>query len=64
MFLQVSRTLLGTLVDFNNAVVSMVSARPLIFNSSSPLTKPNAPITIGITITLMFHSFFLFSGKF
>ena len=41
----------------------MVSARPLIYNSSNPLCKPletvpNATITIGITLILMFYSFF------
>ena len=41
----------------------MVSTRPPISNSSSPLTKPlgNIPrtsITIGITVTIMFHVFF------
>ena len=60
---QVSRTLLGILADINNAVVWMVSSRPLVSKSSStstnPLvTVPNAPITIGIIVTLMFHSFF------
>ena len=59
---QVSRTLLSILSDFNNAVVWMVSNQP-ISNSSSPCTNPlvtvpSALITIGITITFMFHSFF------
>ena len=41
----------------------MVYTRPLISKSSSPCTKPlmtvpSAPITIGITVTFMFHSFF------
>ena len=40
----------------------MVSTRPLISKSSSPCTNllvtvPRAPITIGITITFMFHCF-------
>ena len=35
---QVSRTLLSILANLNNAVVWMVSAHPLIPNSSSPLT--------------------------
>ena len=40
----------------------MVSTRPLISKSSSPFTKrlaiePRAPITIGIIIAFMFHSF-------
>ena len=60
---QVSRTLLSILVDLNNAVVWMVSARPLISKSSNLSTKllvtvPSAPITIGITVTFMLHSCF------
>ena len=60
---QVSRTLLSILAVLNNAVVWMVSTRPPTSKSSSsfsnPLvTVPNAPITIGIIITCMFHSFF------
>ena len=43
----------------------MVSIRPLISNFSSPLSKPlgtvpSEPITIGITVTLMFPSIFFF----
>ena len=60
---QVSRTLLGILADLNNAVVWMVSIRPLISKSSSlfinpSLTVPRALITICINVTFMFHSFF------
>ena len=60
---QVSRTLLSILAVLNNAVVWMVSTRPPTFKSSSPfsnplVTLPNAPITIGIIVTCMFHSFF------
>ena len=60
---QVSGTLLSILADLSNAVVWIVSTRPLISNSSSPFTNhlvsvPRAPITIGITITFMFYSFF------
>ena len=60
---QVSRTLLSILTDLNNAVVWMVSTRPLISKSSSPfinpfVTEPIAPIIIGIIVTFMFHSFF------
>ena len=56
------RTLLSFLADLNNAVVWMVSARPPITNSSSPLTKPlriipGELITISIKITFMFHIF-------
>ena len=62
-FPQVSRTLLSILADLNNTVVWMVSTRSLIFISSrsytNPLvTVPSAPITISITITFMFQSFF------
>ena len=60
---QVSRTLLSILADLNNAVVWMVSTRPVISKSSSLCTNPlvnvtRAPITIGIIATFMFHSFF------
>ena len=59
----VPRTLLSILDDFSYAVVWMVSARPLIHNSSSSLSKPlgtvpSAPLTFGITVTFMFQSFF------
>ena len=61
--LQVSRTLLSILADLNNAVIWMISSCRLISKSPSrgtnPLvTIPRAPITIGITVTLVFHSFF------
>ena len=60
---QVSRTLLSILAVLNNAVVWMFSTRPPTSKSSSPfsyplVTVPNAPITIGIIVTCMFHSFF------
>ena len=60
---QVSRILLSILAVLNNTVVCMVSTRPPISKSSSPfsnplVTVPNAPITIGIIVTCMFHSFF------
>ena len=63
--LQVSRTLLSILPDFNNAVVWMVFTRPLISKSFSPCTNPlvnipSAPIIIGITVTFMFYSFLSF----
>ena len=65
---QVSRTLLSILAVLNNAVVWMVSARPPPSESYSPfnhplVTVPKAPITIGIIVTLMFHSFFQFPSK-
>ena len=60
---QVSRTLLSIQAVLNNAVVCMVSTRPPTSKSSSPfsiplVTVPNAPITIDIIVTCMFHSFF------
>ena len=65
---QVSRTFLSILAILNNAVIWMVSTRPPTSKSSSsfsnPLvTAPNAPITIGIIVTCMFHCFLLFSSK-
>ena len=65
---QVSRNLLGILPVLNNAVVLMVSSPPPTSKSSSPfsnplVTIPNAPITTGIIVTFMFHSFFQFSSK-
>ena len=60
---QVYRTLLSILADINNAVVWVVSTRPLISKFSSPCTNPlgtvpSTPITTGITIIFMFHKFF------
>ena len=60
---QVSKTLLSILAVLNNAVVWMVSTRPPTSKSSSlfsnPLvTVPKVPITIGMIVTCMFHSFF------
>ena len=60
---QVSRTFLSILANHSNAVVWKVSSRPLISNSSSPCTNPlvtilSTLITIGITVTFMFHDFF------
>ena len=57
---QVSWTLLSILADVNNALVSTLH---VISKSSglfiNPLvTVPSAPITIGITVTFMFHSLF------
>ena len=65
---QVSRTLLSILAVLNNAVVWMVSTRPPTSKSSSPfsnslITLPNEPITIGIIVICMFHSFFQFHSK-
>ena len=65
---QFSRTLLNILAVLNNAVVWTVSTRPSTSKSSSPfsnplVTVPNAPITIRIIVTCMFHSFFQFPSK-
>ena len=65
---QVSRTLLSILIVLNSAVVWMVSTRPPTSRSSSPfsnplVTVPNAPITIGIIVTCMLHSFFKSPSK-
>ena len=54
---------LNILANFNNDVVWMVSIFPWISSllslfSRSLETVPRARITIGITITFMFHSFF------
>ena len=60
---QGSRTILSILAVYNNVVVWMVSTRPSTSKSARPfsnplVTVPNAPITIGIIFTCMFHSFF------
>ena len=60
---QVSRTLLSIFADLNDIVVCMLSTHPLISNSSSPFNNPlvtvtKAPITIGIIVIFMLHSFF------
>ena len=60
---QVSRTLLSILAVFNNAVIWIMFTRPPTSKSSSPfnnplVTVPKAPITIGIIVTFMLHSFF------
>ena len=66
--LQVSRTFLSILAVLNIVAVWMVSTRPLISKSSSPfinllVTVPKAPVTIGIIVTFMFHSFFYFRAR-
>ena len=56
---QVSRTLLSILAVFNNAVVWMVSTSKSFRPFNNPLvTMTKAPITIGIIVTFIFHSFF------
>ena len=62
--LQISRTLLGNLADLNNTFW-VVSTHPLISTSSSHsintlLTISRAKVTIGITVTFIFYSFFNF----
>ena len=61
---QVFRTILSIQVNLNNAVVWMVLICPLISKSNRLLTKllrtiQSALFTIGITVTLMFHIFFV-----
>ena len=65
---QVSRTLISILTILSNVVVWKVSNRPPTSKSSCPVsnplvTVPNAPITIDIIVTCMFHSFFQFLSK-
>ena len=60
---QAYRILVSILADLSNVVVWIVSTRPPISNSSSPLTTPlkivpSTPIITGITVTFMFHCFF------
>ena len=61
-FPQVAWTLLSILTDLYNAEVLIVSTLPLISKYSSLCTKAFVAvprvITIDITITFMFHSFF------
>ena len=57
---QVSRTLLLILVDLNNTIIWIVSIRLLIPKSPSLFSKSSgdvssAPVTIGMTVTFMFH---------
>ena len=60
---RVSRTLLSIFAFLNNIVVWVVSIRSPTSKSSRPFNNPlvtvsKAPITIGIIVTRMFHSFF------
>ena len=60
---QVSRTRLSIQAALSNAVLWVVSTRPLTSKSSRPfnnpfVTVPNAPITIGTIVTFLFHSLF------
>ena len=68
-FPQFSRTLHNIQTDLNNTVVWIISNRPPISNSSTVLSKPwqtvpSSPITNGITVTLMFHSFLISRTRF
>ena len=63
---KVSWTLLSILAILNNAVVWMVSTRPTISKSSSPLNNPLVPVPkapIGIIVTFMFQFFFNSQAK-
>ena len=67
-FPQVPMNLLNIFAVLNNSVVWMVSTRPPTSKWSSlfnnPLvTVPKAPITIGIIVINIFHSFFQISSK-
>ena len=60
---QLSRTCLRILAVLSNVVIWIVSTRPPTSKSSRPFNNPlvivpNAPITIGTSVTFMFHSFF------
>ena len=52
---QVSMTLFSILVGLNRTVVFMVSTRPLYQSFNDSVQR--APITMGITVTFIFHSF-------
>ena len=65
---QVVRNFLSILANLNNAVVWMVSSRPLISKSISPCANPlatvlRAPTLTDITISFIFHRFFQFPSK-
>ena len=65
---QVSKTTFSILVDLSNAVAWMASTCPLISKSSCLFTKPleivpSESIKIIITVTFIFHSFFLVSWQ-
>ena len=60
---QVTRTLLSILVVLSNAVIWIVSTRPLTSMSSWPFNNPlvivpKASIAVGTIVTFMFHCFF------
>ena len=60
---KVSSILFNILADLNNAIVWMISTSPFISKSSRPCTNylvtlASKPVTIVITVTFMFLSFF------
>ena len=62
---QISKTPLNILADLSNAVVLVVLILLLILNSSNPFfrllgTYSSQPTTIGITLTFMFRSVFIY----
>ena len=66
---QVSRILLSILANLNNAVVWMISTRPLISKPSNPfinllMTLSRTPIRIGIIVTFLLHSFSIPSSRY
>ena len=65
---QITRNLLSILANLNNAVVRIVSILSLIPNFSNLFSKLLGTVLrvstiIGITFTLLYQSFFQFSGK-
>ena len=55
---QVSRTLLSILSILNNAVVCPPTSKSSSPFNNSLVTVPKVPLTIGIIVIFMFHSFF------
>ena len=65
---QISRTLLSILAEFSRAVVHMIAILPLISRSTIPLYQTfedrfKAHQIIGITVIVIFYSFFQSSDK-
>ena len=63
--LQVSRTLLNILADFNCAVAWIDLILPLISSSASHFSRlleiiPKAPATIGITVSLKYYYYYYY----
>ena len=64
----VTRILFSMLADLINAIFGIVSACPQIYNPTiffiQPLgILPSAPVTICITVTFMFHCYYLFNHR-